>query len=175
VLPIYEGTSQIQSLMALKDQLLGALQNPQRFLSKVARANVNRLTAKDPLERALSRLYALKYSALQTILLRIARKKLRKTYDLPVGEWTDGLFSDWDPKLDFAPGLLHAERLCRVLVDVEVARSLVDDARAHPERADIAQRFMARADRRCRALVEEIEEHGEELLAKLAARTDAAG
>jgi 3-(methylthio)propanoyl-CoA dehydrogenase len=173
VLPIYEGTSQIQSLMALKDQLMAALQNPQKFLTKVARANVNRLTAKEPLERQLSRLYAHKYSALQTILVRIASKKLQKTRVMPVGTWTDALFSQWDPKLDFAPGLLHAERLCRILVDVEIARSLVDDAELFAERRWIAERFMARADRRCRALLVEIEEHGSELLADLAVRNAA--
>ena len=173
VLPIYEGTSQIQALMALKDQLMGALGNPQKFLSKVAKANVNRLTAKEPLERALSRLYAYKYSALQTILVRIARKKFNKARIMPVGDWPDALFSQWDPKLDFAPGLLHAERLCKILVDVEVAHSLVADAEVAPERRWIAERFMARADRRCRALLGEIEEHGDELLADLAARNAA--
>ncbi len=170
VLPIYEGTSQIQSLMALKDQLMAALQNPQKFLSKVARANVNRLTAKEPLERMLSKMYAHKYSALQTILVRIASKKFKKTRVMPVGEWTDALFSQWDPKLDFAPGRLHAERLAKILIDVEISRSLVDDAEAYPERRWIAERFMARADRRCRALLVEIEEHGDDLLADLAAR-----
>ncbi len=171
VLPIYEGTSQIQALMALKDQIGAALANPQKFLSKVAKANVNRLTAKEPLERALSRLYAYKYSAMQTILVRIASKKLRKAKAMPLGHWPDALFSQWDPKLDFAPGLLHAERLCKILVDVEVAHSLVLDAEAAPERRWIAERFMARADRRCRALLAEIEEHGDELLADLAERT----
>ena len=169
VLPIYEGTSQIQSLMALKDQLLGGLANPQKFLTKVARANLLRLTAKDPLERSLHKLYSYKYSALQTILLRIARNKFRKTYELPLGEWTDALFKQWDPKLDFAPGLLHAERLTNILSHVEIARVLVEQAQSFPERRRYAERFVARADLSCRALLTEIEEHGESLLADLAA------
>ena len=76
VLPIYEGTSQIQALMTLKDQMMIALKNPQKFLSKVARANFNKVTAKSRLGRGMSRLYAYKYSALQTILIRIMGKKL---------------------------------------------------------------------------------------------------
>ena len=169
IFQIYEGTSQIQSLMALKDQLLGGLANPQKFLTKVARANLLRLTAKDPLERSLHKLYSYKYSALQTILLRIARNKFRKTYELPLGEWTDALFKQWDPKLDFAPGLLHAERLTNILSHVEIARVLVEQAQSFPERRRYAERFVARADLSCRALLTEIEEHGESLLADLAA------
>ena len=170
VLPIYEGTSQIQSLMALKDQIAAGLGNPQKFLTKVARANLFKLTAKDPLERSLSKMYTYKYSALQTILVRIARRKFKKTYVLPMGEWTDALFKQWDSKLDFAPGLLHAERLTKILCDVEISRVLVEQGLEFPERRQLAERFIARADRRCRAVLEEIEEHGFELLADLAAR-----
>lgn len=173
VLPIYEGTSQIQSLMALKDQMAAGLGNPQQFLTKVARANLFRLTAKDPLERSLAKIYTYKYSALQTILLRIAKNKLVKTYDLPVGEWTDSLFNQWDARIDFAPGLLHAERLTKILVDVEISRVLVEQGLKFPERRQIAERWMARADRRCRAVLVEIEEHGAELLADLSEQKEA--
>ncbi|HAN30734.1 MAG TPA: hypothetical protein DCQ06_03985 [Myxococcales bacterium] len=168
VLPIYEGTSQIQALMTLKDQMMIALQNPQKFLSKVARANFNKVTAKSKMRRGMARLYTYKYSALQTILIRIMGKKLKKTKDLPATEWSEMLLHQWDPQQDFAPGLLHAERLCRILCDVECARSLVEDARRHPERKQIALRFIQRADLRCRAELMTIEEHGESLLADLA-------
>ena len=171
VLPIYEGTSQIQALMAFKDQMMLALKNPQKFLGKVARANVNKLAAKEPMERAIARLYTYKYSALQTILVRIAGKKLKKTSALPTSEWSEALLHQWDPKVDFAPGLLHAERLCRILVDVETARSLFEDAQRHSERRDIAMRFMHRADLRCRCELLVIEDHGTQLLASLAERT----
>lgn len=170
VLPIYEGTSQIQSLMALKDQLMQGLRDPRRFIVKMARANWKRVAENEPLERQLSRLFAYKYKALQTILVRIARNKLKSTYDLPIGSWTDALFSQWDAKLDFAPGLLHAERLTKILCDVAIARILVKYALKFPERRIYAERFMKRAELRCRYWLSEIEEHGAELLADLAAR-----
>ena len=173
VLPIYEGTSQIQSLMALKDQLSQGLRDPRRFIVKMARANWKRVAEQDPLERGLSRLFAYKYKALQTILVRIARNKLKNTYDMPIGSWTDALFSQWDPKLDFAPGLLHAERLTKILSDVTIARILVKYGVKFPDRRQAAERFMKRADLRCRYWLSEIEEHGEELLADLAKREPA--
>ena len=173
VLPIYEGTSQIQSLMVLKDQLMQGLRDPRRFIVKMARANWKRVAENEPLERSLSRLFAYKYKALQTILVRIARNKLKNTYDMPIGSWTDALFSQWDAKLDFAPGLLHAERLTKILIDTTIARILVKYAVKFPERRIYAERFMKRADLRCRHWLTEVEEHGDDLLADLAARTQA--
>lgn len=169
VLPIYEGTSQIQSLMVLKDQLMQGLKDPRRFIVKAARSNWKRVAENDPLEKQLSKLFSYKYKALQTILVRIAKNKLKQTYDMPIGDWTEALFSQWDAKVDFAPGLLHAERLCKILCDVTIARVLVKYAVRFPERRKDAEKFMRRADLRCRAWLAEIEEHGEELLAELAA------
>ncbi len=168
VLPIWEGTSQIQSLMVLKDQLMQGLRDPRRFIVKMARANWKRVAEQDPLEKQLSRLFSYKYKALQTILVKIAKNKLKHTYDLPIGAWTDALFTQWDPKLDFAPGMLHAERLTKILAEVAIARILVKYAVKFPDRRLDAQKFMARADLRCRHWLAEIEEHGDELLAALA-------
>lgn len=173
VLPIYEGTSQIQSLMVLKDQLMQGLRDPRRFIVKMARSNWKRVAENEPLERQLSRLFAYKYKALQTILVRIAKNKLKATYELPIGAWTDALFSNWEPKLDFAPGLLHAERLTKILCDVTIARILVKYALRFPERRIYAERFMKRAELRCRFWLSEIEEHGDELLADLAGKSPA--
>ncbi len=170
VLPIYEGTSQIQSLMILKDQLMQGMRDPRRFLVKMARANWKRVAENSPLEKQLSKLFAYKYKALQTILLRIARNKLKSTYDMPIGDWTEALFSNWDAKVDFAPGLLHAERLTKILADVTIARVMVKYALRFPERSRDAERFMKRADLRCRYWLSEIEEHGVDLLADLALR-----
>ena len=38
VMPIYEGTSQIQALMAMKDTLVGIIKNPQEFVTPAAQA-----------------------------------------------------------------------------------------------------------------------------------------
>ena len=173
VLPIWEGTSQIQSLMVLKDQLMQGLRDPRRFIVKMARANWKRVAEQEPLEKQLARLFSYKYKALQTILVKIAKNKLKHTYDLPVGAWSDALFSQWDPKLDFAPGLLHAERLTKILAEVAVARILVKYAVKYPERRADAEKFMRRADTKCRYWLSEIEEHGDELLAELAGKAAA--
>ena len=51
VLPIYEGTSQIQSLMAMKDTLGNILKRPQEFVRRIAQARWDSTAKRDPLER----------------------------------------------------------------------------------------------------------------------------
>ena len=75
VMPVYEGTSQIQSLMALKDHLLAAMRKPQDFLKKLAFAKLNAVRAGDDLQRRYWGIKSLSYSAQQHILLRIAKDK----------------------------------------------------------------------------------------------------
>src|SRR5437763_6827643 len=51
VLPIYEGTSQIQALMATKDTLGAIIKKPQRFLQQLARARWESMAVRDPRQR----------------------------------------------------------------------------------------------------------------------------
>jgi hypothetical protein len=55
VMPIYEGTSQIQSLMAMKDTLGVILKNPQGFVRRLSQARWRSLSASDPLQKRLAR------------------------------------------------------------------------------------------------------------------------
>ena len=63
--------------------------------------------------------------------------------------------------------MLHAERLTRILVDEAVAELLLEQAKKHPERRDVLERWLERAEPRCRHLVDEITSTGDRLLAKL--------
>jgi hypothetical protein len=73
----------------------------------------------------------------------------------------------WDPKRDFALALLHAERLCALLAHVAVASVLYEQVRAHPDRADVLDRWLDRAEPRCRHWHDVITTTGKRLLASL--------
>ena len=75
VLPIYEGTSQIQALMAMKDTLGAAIKNPQGFIKRVAQARWRGVSARDELERRVARIQAMSLSAQQHLLTRTAADK----------------------------------------------------------------------------------------------------
>jgi hypothetical protein len=165
VMPIYEGTSQIQALMAMKDALGAILKNPQAFVAKIAQARWRAVSARDPLEKRVAKLTTLGLSAQQHLVQRTATDKLRGT---AITSWPKTLTSEWDPKRDFAFAMLHAERLARMLADVEICRRLWAQTKRHEERRDLLVRYLERAEPRCRYLLDEITTTGDRLLAKLA-------
>jgi alkylation response protein AidB-like acyl-CoA dehydrogenase len=170
VLPIYEGTSQIQSLMAMKDTLMGIIKRPQAFVRRIGQARWRAMSSTDPLERRVAAVSALSLSAQQHLLTRTAADKLKTLGGTSPATWKASLSREWDPKRDFALAMLHAERLTRLLADEAIAEILLEQSRRFPERREVLTRWLDRCELRDRALHEEITTTGERLLAKLAAR-----
>ena len=166
VFPIYEGTSQIQSLMAMKDTLIGAIKKPQDFLRRAAAARWAAVSARDPHTRRVAKLQSLSYATQQHLMTRIVGGKFSGLRGTPVTDWP-GAFGDWDPKRDFAPAMLHAERLIRILIDVAVAETLLDQVKVDPARADVLERWLERAEPRCRSMHDIVTTTGERILAQL--------
>src|SRR5262249_21483778 len=157
VLPIYEGTSQIQALMATKDVLGAIVKRPHELLGRMAQARWRSLSAKDELERRAARIALASLGAQQHLVTRTAASKLRS-----------GAFRGWDPRRDCALAMLHAERLTRLLADEQIVEILVAQARRFPERRQVLARWLDRAEPRCRALADEIATTGGRILDGLA-------
>lgn len=172
VMPIYEGTSQIQSLMAMKDTLGGIMKHPQEFLRRGAQAKWRSVSSLDALERKLARVQSSSFSAQQHLILRTAGDKFRKVQSEPVTQWPSQFMKDWNPKRDFAYAMLHAERLTRILVDEAIGELLFEQAKKHPERREVLERHLERAEPRCRFLLDEITTTGDRLLHQLAKQSD---
>jgi 3-(methylthio)propanoyl-CoA dehydrogenase len=173
-LPVYEGTSQIQALMVLKDNIGAAAKDPQTFLRRRAAAKLRAVRATDPLERAVWDLESAAYSAQQHLLWRAAKDKLSVAMKGPLGDVLQRLTESWDPKRDFAHGMLHAERLTQILGDAAIARVLWEQARDFPERRELAERWVERAAPRVRYNLDLIHSTGDRLLAGLEASDAAA-
>lgn len=163
IMPVYEGTSQIQALMVLKDHLQHAMRNPAQFFSKFAQAKVQLLSGKAPEERALARLKSIYYSTIQVILTRMVVDKFGGLKDRPLADWKTAFLESWDPKEDFSFGLLHAERFTIITSRLWMARVLVKQAQKLTEaalrknRLHLASCFMERAEPKMRGLLLEIE------------------
>lgn len=170
VLPIYEGTSQIQSLMAMKDTLNGVMKNPQKFVREAAQARWRSLSARSPLERRVAKLQTVAHEAIQFLLRKTATDKVRALSDKPMAQWSQAFLHDWNPKRDFAWAMLHAERLTRILTDVHIAELLLAQAEQHEERREVCERWLDRAEPRGRALLDEITTTGGRLLGSLGRR-----
>ena len=173
VLPIYEGTSQIQSLMSLKDTLGRVIKDPAGFVRRAAQARIASLSARDPLDRKLARLETRVHGATQHILTRIARDKWQWVTGRKITEWPSAFFKEWDARRDFSYGLLHAERLCRMLSEYHISRVLVRQARRFPERREIAERYLERAAPVVANIYDEILHTGDRLLRRLSNEQEA--
>jgi hypothetical protein len=164
ILSLYEGTSQIQALMVVKDTFKDIIRRPRRFLENALGLRVQAMRSLDPLTRKLSRLKQLETAATLSILLELLRTNARQNFahvkdvkptDFPriVRELSRGLLK-FD---DLGPALLHAERLCEIKSLVALAKALVRDGEHAPERRPYAERFMNRALPRIQCLKSEIE------------------
>ena len=153
--------------MAMKDSLTGVMRNPQAFLKNIAQARWRSISSRDTLERRLAKLQCLSLSAVQHLLSKTATAKLRGLSHEPVSNWSKTFFKNWDPKRDFAYAALHAERLTRLQADTAICEVLWQQAVKFPERREILERYIERAEPRCRFLYDEITSTGERLLQTL--------
>ncbi len=167
VMPIYEGTSQIQCLMAMKDTLVGIMSNPQAFVRRLAQTRWRTLSARDPLERRVARLKLLSLNTQQYLMRKTATDKVKSLPGKPLTEWPRAFAKDWDPKRDFAFAMLHAERLTRILCDETICEILLAQGKKHPERYVHLEAYLERAETRCRHLHDEITTTGQRLLDEL--------
>lgn len=169
VLPIYEGTSQIQALMATRDTLVGVSKAPRAFVKRLMSTRWRATSARDALERRVARLQQISASAQQHLITRTFAARMKTLQGLPLPAWRRGLFEGWDPKRDFSVALLHAERLTRLLADEAIAEVLLARAQKHPERRVLLERYLDRAEPRARFLHDEITSTGQQTLALLEA------
>ena len=165
VFPIYEGTSQIQALMAMKDNLVGVIKDPRKFARTMAKARWGSLRGNET-ERRVAHLRLTACRAIQFLMTRLAGAKFREVRGRPMGEWTEA-FADFDPKKDFALAMLHAERLTKILGDAACAEVLLEQAKAHPDRQELLERFLERAEPRARFNYDQITTTGLRLLRTL--------
>ncbi len=167
VFPIYEGTSQIQALMAMKDNLMAIVKDPTGFLAKSARAHRNAIACRDPLERKVARLRATCYRVLQHLMSRMVAAKFKQIRHVSIAEWPRAFTQGWDPKRDFSIAMLHAERLTRMLADTAIAEVLLDQVRRHREREPILVAHLERAIPRVAYQADVITSTGDRLLQHL--------
>ena len=171
VLPIYEGTSQIQALMATKDALLSITKAPGDFFSSWAEQKRRALFSTDAAVRGVASLRSAAQAAQVTLMTRILKDKLGGH---SLGDWKAAL-ATWDTRTDFAPALLHAENLAHLLADAAIAEALVEQVKLDPARKALLDRHLERAAPRARHRLDLIKSTGDRLLADLARRAPNAG
>jgi hypothetical protein len=144
---LYEGTSQIQSLMAMKDLVKGMLSNPGRFLSTMLSEHpMGSLLEDSEFKRSITSIrYEFRKNA-ASLMIRCFRP------DLGAGEKSladtlsqvRSVFSKeyWQEAHRFDKLMEHAETLCAALSYVETLRILAKHADLDPARGDLYKRYL---------------------------------
>jgi alkylation response protein AidB-like acyl-CoA dehydrogenase len=129
ITPIYEGTSQIQSLMAVKDLMKATMQRPRSLLGR----GPSRLLADASFDGRVGSDFAAArghiVGVLRSLMGRLVRRK-------GPGLLRGAPLADED----LGPILLHAERITEALAHTHVARVLAERARNIPARRQLAER-----------------------------------
>src|SRR5205823_8300304 len=131
ILPIYEGTSHIQSLMAVRDLMRTVLRNP----SALVRGGPTPLLAHASVGGDFAVARSTFVGALRAMVASLGRRgglSLLRGKRQPTEE-------------ELAPFLLHAERITETLAHLHVARALGEQATRVPSRRRLADRAARRA------------------------------
>ena len=129
ITPIYEGTSQIQSLMAVKDLMKWTMQRPASLL----RHGPSRLLADASFDGRVGSDFAAARGHIVAVLRSLIGRLVRRKGP---GLLRGAPLADED----LGPILLHAERITEALAHTHVARVLAERARRIPERRKLAER-----------------------------------
>lgn len=175
ILGIYEGTSQIQAMMVMKDTLKDVMKRPARFIELALGTRVQWLAEKDPLKRKLNKARQLYNSGVIAVILQLLKENVKANVGLsgatkPAGESATidlkpaellkiakKLSKDLLKFTRLGPALLHAERLCEMKAYVALLEATVRDAKIDGSRRWIAERLAYKALPRMHQLKMEIE------------------
>lgn len=161
ILSIYEGTSQIQALMTVKDTLKDVIRHPVEFVEIALGSRLQALAEMDPLRRKYNRLKQLTNGAVVSLLFRLVRQNVKaslsETRPSDILKIVKILSRDLVKFENLSPALLHAERICEMKAAVCMARALLEDAQKEPSRSWVAERFMNKSLPQLVRLKEEIE------------------
>lgn len=161
IIPIYEGTSQIQALMCLKDTMKDIIRRPKAFIESALGTKVQVLAERNPLKRKLHKLQQELNASLMAVVFRLLKEHMRATFsDVNPADIRQALkliSRDLVKFENMRPALMHAERITQLRIMVSIGDSLIRDAKADPTRAWIAERWLNRSLPRAAMIHAEIE------------------
>ena len=135
VLPIYEGTSQIQSLMATKDELLGMAKDPARSLRKAVKARWASVTSSDRQERSLGKLQSIADQGRLKLMAKVLGYKVKDLSAADIPQLASH-FKSWDVKKDSLRWLFCTRRsLLKFSVMSPLLKSSSTTRKRFPERS----------------------------------------
>lgn len=130
---LYEGTSQIQSLMALKDLVKYAMKDPKGFFGSVIakHPSKNLLMKGDPCTKSYDSFHYKFKKNLVKLLFRSLKPETKALFD----------FKAWQDERGISQLMTHAETLCQALSYMETLRVLYSHTQICDSRIDLYERY----------------------------------
>lgn len=146
IIPVYEGTSQIQALMCLKDSMKEIIRKPTAFIESALGTKVQVISERNPLKRKLNKLRQEYNSSLMAIIFRLVKENMRASFSdvnpSHIRQVLQILTKELVKFENMRPALMHAERITELKVMVCIGESLLKDAKIDPSRSWIAERWL---------------------------------
>jgi hypothetical protein len=147
---LYEGTSQIQALMALKDTLKYVMKDPKKFFSGMFFKHPS--TALINGENEWSAQYKSVHFRFKKNLVSLVIACLKPD------AWSDVFdVSKWQQEERFEELMVHSETICWALCYTETLRVLCDHANKDESRADLFKRYNRLVEPRLEAIYKDWE------------------
>ncbi|MFK7872830.1 MAG: acyl-CoA dehydrogenase family protein [Oligoflexales bacterium] len=172
VYPIYEGTSQIQALMCLKDTLKEVVRNPRTFIEQGLSLRIKIVTAKSDSHKKSIKIQQMLHSSIVSILFRLVKRNVKDKVgqDADLSKVIRLISADLVKFENLRPALLAAEYLCELKTLDALSQSLVCDFEDDPNYAWVVKRFLYKSLPRAeylKSLIETPDEIVEDLLDRL--------
>lgn len=153
---LYEGTSQIQALMAMKDFMKKVLKNPPKFVqSMMATHPIGNLAERNEFKKTYLNLQYEFHKQFGKLLLACFKNPNSSPLDVVTG--FGQMFSKeyWQKAEKLEKVMTHAETLCQALSHLEVIKVLGKQAAKDPARKDLFHRYLLLAKPRLQAIYED--------------------
>jgi alkylation response protein AidB-like acyl-CoA dehydrogenase len=146
ILSIYEGTSEIQSLMVIKDTVKDIMNNPKDFVEITVGSRVMALAEKDWLMRRYFKMRQTFNLALVSIFFKLVKTKVKSNFSADKPADLMKLLKLIGPELvkfdNLSPALLHAGRIAEMKSILAIAHSVIKDAERDESFRYAAERFV---------------------------------
>ncbi|NRA63618.1 MAG: acyl-CoA dehydrogenase family protein [Pseudobacteriovorax sp.] len=148
ILSIYEGTSEIQALMCIKDTLKSITKNPRRFTEDLFATRMKSLTELDPTRRKYYKIKSIYQNGLLSVVLKMVKNNAKTKFNMEKTTDILNLFNvlkeittEFD---DLAPALLNASRICEMKAIVALSKNALENASISDENRELSERFINR-------------------------------
>ena len=168
ILSIYEGTSEIQALMCIKDTIKDVIRNPRRFAESFVALPVRILSEKDPLKKKYYRMKQLFNQALLKIFSKLVATNIKETISenksSDIIRMLKAIRNEATKFENISPALQHAARICEMKTYIALCSSAIQDGKIDENRKYVAERLLVRGINRLHFLKSEIEADEESFL-----------